>query len=342
MTKKTSLVLTTSIIALMLAGCGSDDNSENISFESNINQPISGLADGDKITDAGDAIEHHADAENLAVFDDKFRDGTYDTPRFSIVSNNYDEVTVTSIPQTDVSWITDEARGNDIESVCRLDKSHYLAAESSYYQENYGRMFLMERVSDTPNELYSGLKLKAIYSIPTDEDASFEGLACTASVEKDGSYNILLGDRESGDIYWGSVNPLTDSTTAVNERINPDFQKVGNIHADESWDVNRDISELNYDIDTQKLLGVASYDPGDDVEETPHSTLYKTQDTFPLASNAAMAAMVISQPSIAIEELQSFPDHKIEAVTIFKSNYLFYGSDDDTENNIYGMFTLNP
>ncbi|MCG7491332.1 hypothetical protein MHN79_17735 [Vibrio sp. Of14-4] len=322
-----------------VTGCSDDDEDKQaLEFSSDVEMPISGLA-------AGDAAENgeRYDYSTLAVFDWKNYGDQTPKPRFGVVERHGYSATVVPLDQSIVNW-PDEARGNDLEAICQIDDTYYLAAESGYYHDKeadtyqYGRLFLVER-DPTQGGLYSGLSLAATYQLTYDgnqsayEDKSFEGLACAPSDSDDGSYNILLGDRESGDLYWDKINPMDDITSNKAQVL--DLQPAGRIQASVDWGTNRNISELFYS-SSGHLYGVASFDP-DDSPESPRATMYKSTDTFSLENDAFMQALT-GLANIDVEAVHTFPNHKIEGITAYgTTGGMFYGSDDDTSANEYGL-----
>ena len=353
---KKNLLLLTVIGALVsgIAGCSDDDNGANsnsnsngnskpvFEFSSEVEMPISGLAAGDAAEDG-----EQYDYSTLAVFDWKnFGDQT-PKPRFGVVERHGDSATVVPLDQSIVDWPESEPRGNDLEAICQIDDTYYLAAESSYYDDGvthqYGRLFLIER-NPTQGGLYAGLSVSAIYSLtatPSDYDEkSFEGLACARSDSDDGSYNILLGDRKSGDLYWDKIQPMADITSDTTQVL--DLKPVGNIQASAEWGTSRDISDLFYTEQWHYLYGVASLDPEDDnaPEDStePNSTMYKSAKAFYLESDTFMQGLESSPHEVAIEAVHSFSNHKIEGITAYGlTGGMFYGSDDDTDANEYGL-----
>ncbi|WP_162814062.1 hypothetical protein [Vibrio tetraodonis] len=355
---KKNLILLAMMGALVsgVTGCSDDGNDDEsnpnsngnseptLEFSSNVESSISGLA-------AGDAAENgeRYDYSTLAVFDWKNYGDQTPKPRFAIVERHSDSATVVPLDQSIVNW-SDEARGNDLEAICQIDDTYYLAAESGYYHDEdagtyqYGRLFLIER-DPTQGGLYSGLSLAATYQLTDDgnqstyDDKSFEGLACAPSDSDDGSYNILLGDRGSGDLYWDKIHPMADITSDTAQVL--ELRHVGNIQAPLEWGTSRNISDLFYTEQWHYLYGVASLDPGDDSApegSEPNSTMYRSTSAFYLESDTFMQDMESSPHDIAIKAIHSFPDHKIEGITAYgTTGGMFYGSDDDTDANEYGL-----
>ncbi len=318
-----------------ITGCSDDDEDKQaLEFSSDVEMPISGLA-------AGDAAENgkQYDYSTLAVFDWKVREENGDIlkPRFGVVERHGDSATIVPLEQAMVDWPIGEDRGNDLEAICQIDDTYYLAAESSYFKDEYGRLFLIER-NPTQGGLYSGLSLAATYKLTKDpatfDGKNFEGLACAPSDSGDGSYNILLGDRESGDLYWEQINPMDGITSGT--PIVLDFKLVGNIQASAEWGTNRNISDLFYTDKWHYLYGVASLDSGDD--SVPNATMYRSTNAFYLESDTFMRGLVGTPQNIKIEAVRSFPNHKIEGITAYgTTGGMFYGSDDDTSANEYGL-----
>lgn len=329
---KKNLILLAMMGALVsgVTGCSDDDEDKQaLEFSSEVEMPISGLA-------AGDAAENgeRYDYSTLAVFDWKVRDEDAFKPRFGVVERHGDSATVVPLDQSIVNW-PDEDRGNDIEAICQIDDTYYLAAESSYFKDKYGRLFLIER-DPTQGGLYAGLSLAATYKLTKDpatyDGKSFEGLACAPSDSDDGSYNILLGDRESGDLYWDKIHPMNDIQSGTTQVL--DLKPVGNIQAPVEWGTNRNISELFYSTTGHSLYGVASFDP-DESPDSPRATMYKSIDTFSLENDAFMQGLT---GSVEVEAVHAFPNHKIEGITAYgTTGGMFYGSDDDTDANEYGL-----
>lgn len=318
-----------------IAGC-SDDDKSSLEFSSQVEMPISGLAAGD----AAESGEQY-DYSTLAVFDWKNYGDQTPKPRFGVVERHGDSATVVPLDQSIIDWPDSEPRGNDLEAICQIDDTYYLAAESSYYHDEdadtyqYGRLFLIAR-DPTQGSLYAGLLWAATYQLSNDPSIyngiNFEGLACAPSDSNDGSYNILLGDRESGDLYWDKIQPMADITSGTTQVL--DLKPVGNIQAPVEWGTNRNISELFYSTTEHYLYGVASFDP-DESPDSPRATMYKSTDTFYLESDAFMQYLT---GNIDVEAVHSFPNHKIEGITAYgTTGGMFYGSDDDTDANEYGL-----
>ncbi|MBU2896591.1 hypothetical protein [Vibrio hepatarius] len=337
--KKLLLLAITGILVTGMAGC-SDDDTQQLEFSATVDMPISGLA-------AGDTAENgeHYDYNTLAVFDWKNYGEETPLPRFAVIERHGDSATIEPLDQSIVNWPESEPRGNDLEAICQINDTYYLAAESSYFYDDdehaykYGRLFLIER-NPTQGGLYSGLSLAATYQLtnnPADyDDKSFEGLACAPSDLDDGSYNILLGDRKSGDLYWDKINPMEDITTGTPSYL--ELERVGEAHAPEEWGTNRDISDLFYTDQWHYLYGVASFDPGDEVTDSPNATMYRSSNAFYLENDLFMEGLVDSPQKITINAVHSFPHHKIEGITAYGlTGGVFYGSDDDTTANEYGL-----
>ncbi|WP_159084369.1 hypothetical protein [Dongshaea marina] len=334
-----------SFISLLLISCGGEDSEsrDDLEFSNHTGYAISGSAFGDSLESIDNS--NMIDFDELVVFDEKNKDGSRETPRFGIVKRRDNIATIEPIEQLYVSWIEGEPRGNDLEAICRLSDSYYLAIESSYYKGLYGRMFLLER-DLAPGGLSSGLQLKAIYRIPAVTDASFEGLACAKSSDDDGTYNILLGERESGDLYWGKIDPIHSDSTFPKDYKNISYEKVGKIDIKSSWSSNRKVSDLFFDPYFNQLYGTSSYDPDGKPGASAHSTLYQSRSSFHLGSDVFMKNLANTyadkgEGDIATEQVLQFPTHKVEAITGFYQSGMFYGSDDDNENNIVGMVRIH-
>ncbi|WP_099609320.1 hypothetical protein [Vibrio coralliilyticus] len=328
------------VLAMALVGC----DEQEFEFSAQVDSPISGLAAGD-YAESGEIYDYNT----LAVFDEKNKPGDENKPRFAIVERHGSNASVVPIDQSQVSWPPEQKRGNDIEAICQLNETYYLAAESSFYKGDYGRLFLLER-EPSQGGLSAGLRLVATYSQSSSPDEldgiSFEGLACAPSNDNDDSYNILLGDRNSGGLYWENIHPLQDiAATGV---IPLAIKKVGVITAPSSWSTSRDISDLYFSSSSHRLFGVASYDPEDKALDSkqnaqPHSMMYRTSHSFHLEDMAFMQSMASSggNESLLIEPVHSFPNHKVEGITAFgATDGMFYGSDDDTTINEYGLVSV--
>ncbi|PSV95095.1 hypothetical protein [Photobacterium angustum] len=341
--KKLLSLLILSSLGTSLIGCGSgsgggdEDHSHSESHGSFDTQktsffPISGLA-----LDNNEVTKNHLGDSSLAVFDYKNMDGEVDLPRFGTVRNQV----VVEIPNSEITGLNDDEDGitNDLEAICKLDNTYYLAAESGYHQGKFGRIFLIER-DPTPKALDSGLTIVKTYTqgINPDDfaDASFEGLACAASTVVQGTYNILLGDRKSGKLYSTKIDPLEDSLT--NGRTALDLKLVGQINAPSEWDTKRSISDLFYNTEEHTLYGVASSDPGDDSAKQPHSTIYQATHPFHLEDDQFIQN-ISSPEKIDIKKLRDFPHDKVEGITGYNmKDGIFWGSDNDKKGSNNGYF----
>ena len=347
--KKNLLLLL--ISATLVTGCGgsdsssSSDNKNNNQFSDSISQSISGLALGNNNEDTKDKSHDYA----LAVFDykNKKENDEQDKPRFAIVHmNNKEKPIVEDIgginDQEHVEW-NDHPKGNDLESICKLNNNYYLAAESSYYHDKntgkylYGRVFLIHRsLSLDPDGLINGtLEVKKVYNItnkPEDfANVNFEGLACAPADDGSEKYNILLGDRESGVLYWDSIDS-NDFLDKSDETLH--LKPVGKISAPKDWKTNRNISDLFYSPQDHHLYGAASFDNKTTVHR---STLYRSSKVFELDNTEFMTALG-PDSKVNIDKITDFKKDKIEGITGYSlQNGMFYGSDND--NNCSGCNT---
>lgn len=158
-------------------------------------------------------------------------------------------------------WETVGGLSNDLEALCALPgrTDEFLAAESSYRDADYGRVFHL-RVRDGAVELLHAMKLPTERSNGKD-DMGYEGLACRRIGED--RYLLALGERGGskvrprGSLRFGEFNASVGTLAwQANE---------SELHAPGSWlsvPPHRDIADLYVD-GAGTLWAVAASDPDD-------------------------------------------------------------------------------
>ncbi|EAR53998.1 hypothetical protein SKA34_07508 [Photobacterium sp. SKA34] len=334
------------VSATLLTGCGgsdsnssSDTTTKDIQVSGPIGQSISGLALGNNSEDSKDNLHNYV----LAVLDNKHTSNEENKSRFALlhIDKNDQPIVEEMDNAQQVEW-NGNTIGNDLESICKLNNDYYLAAESGYFHDKntdnylYGRIFLIHRsASLDPDGLINGiLEITKVYNIannPKDfANVNFEGLACAKANDGTDNYNILLGDRESGKLYWDSINS-NDFTAPDSETL--ELKQVGEIKAPQDWRTNRNISDLFYSTQDHLLYGAASFDNKTTVHR---STLYRSSKAFKLESTPFMEALG-PDSKVNIDKIADFKEDKIEGITGYGiQKGMFFGSDNDNNNNTYG------
>lgn len=330
------------VSATLLTGCGgsdsnssSDTTTKDIQISGSIDQSISGLALGNNSEDSKDNIHDYV----LAVLDYKNIPNEENKPRFVMLHMDKNGNPIVENINYPVEW-SGHPKGNDLESICKLDDNYYLAAESGYYYDKsagdylYGRLFLIHRdASLDPDGLKSGLTVEKVYNIASNPEnfanINFEGLAC-AQADGSENYNILLGDRKSGKLYWDSID-VNNFTNQEDDTLH--LKQVGKISAPKEWKTNRNISDLFYSTQDHHLYGAASFDNKTTVHR---STLYRSSKAFNLEDTDFMKTLSPSS-KINIDKIIDFKEDKIEGITGYGiQKGMFYGSDNDDNNNTFG------
>ncbi|EAS66689.1 hypothetical protein VAS14_15269 [Photobacterium angustum S14] len=331
------------VSSTLVTGCGgsdsnsSSDTTKDIQVSGSISHSISGLALGNNSEDSKDNLHDYT----LAVFDYKNTPSEENKPRFALLHMNKNgKPVVEEMGNTQqVEW-NGHPKGNDLESICKLDDTHYLAAESGYYHDKkadkylYGRLFLISRnASLDPEGLQSGLTVEKVYNIASNPEnfanINFEGLAC-AQADGSENYNILLGDRKSGKLYWDSID-INNFTNQEDDTLH--LKQVGKISVPKEWKTNRNISDLFYSTQDHHLYGAASFDNKTTVHR---SKLYRSSKVFELANTEFMAALG-PDSKVNIDKIADFKEDKIEGITGYGiQKGMFYGSDNDDNNNTFG------
>ncbi|WP_236689210.1 hypothetical protein [Photobacterium angustum] len=327
----------------MVTGCGgsdsnssSDTTTKDIQISGSIDQSISGLALGNNNEDSKDNLHDYV----LAVLDYKNIPSEENKPRFVMLHMDKNGNPIVENINYPVEW-SGHPKGNDLESICKLDDNYYLAAESGYYYDEsagdylYGRLFLIHRnASLDPDGLKSGLTVEKVYNIASNPEnfanINFEGLACAPADDGSEKYNILLGDRESGVLYWDSIDS-NDFLDQSDETLH--LEPVGKISAPKEWKTNRNISDLFYSPQDHHLYGAASFDSKTSAHR---STLYRSSKAFNLEDTDFMKTLSPSS-KINIDKIIDFNEDKIEGITGYGlEKGMFYGSDNDNNNNTFG------
>ena len=158
-------------------------------------------------------------------------------------------------------WDRVGGRANDLEAICALAgrDDEFLAAESSYRDADYGRVFHL-RVRDGRVELLSAMPLPTERSDGKDE-MGYEGLACQHIDAQ--RYLLVLGERGGsairprGSLRLGEFDASAARITWRDEEI--ELRAPGNWLA---VPPHRDIADLYADADGA-LWSVAASDPDD-------------------------------------------------------------------------------
>ncbi|PSV95034.1 hypothetical protein CTN01_05450 [Photobacterium angustum] len=330
------------VSATLVTGCGgsdsnssSDTTTKDIQISGSIDQSISGLALGNNSEDSKDNLHDYV----LAVLDYKNIPSEENKPRFVMLHMDKNGKPIVENINYPVEW-NGNTKGNDLESICKLDDNYYLAAESGYYYDKsagdylYGRLLLIHRdASLDPDGLKSGLTVEKVYNIASNPEnfanINFEGLAC-AQADGSENYNILLGDRKSGNLYWDSID-VNNFTNQEDDTLH--LKQVGKISAPKEWKTNRNISDLFYSTQDHHLYGAASFDNKTTVHR---STLYRSSKVFELKNTEFMAALG-PDSKVNIDKIADFKEDKIEGITGYGiQKGMFYGSDNDDNNNTFG------
>lgn len=157
-----------------------------------------------------------------------------------------------------VDWSEQKWRASDLESVCALPgrPSEYLAAESGYWKNRYGRVFHLEIVKRAGE--WAG-KIIGLMQLPEDTD-NIEGIACFERDQR--TIYLVLGERggslknPKGKLRFGYLDLSSYRFNMEGEYlVSP--PSIWNDQSDK-----RDISDLLLD-QSGNLWGVGAQDQGD-------------------------------------------------------------------------------
>jgi hypothetical protein len=222
-----------------------------------------------------------------------------------------------------VDWSDQKWRANDLESVCALPgrPRQYLAAESGYWKNRYGRVFHLEIVKRAGE--WAG-NIIGVMQLPEDTD-NIEGIACFERDQR--TIYLVLGERggslknPNGKLRSGYLDLSSYRFTMENEYL-VSTTSLWNDQAD-----SRDISDLFLD-QSRNLWGVGTQDPG---------------DTGPFRSIVYRIAKVESGGSTPIQLLKKLAvinridGLKVEALSepMLAGNGLSIGTDDEIFGGIW-------
>ncbi len=246
-----------SIIMVFSCSRNKEIYSENILSDQEIIPPnrLSGGASG---------MTRMDDHTFIGIYDLKsFADG----PRVVKITTSLNEP-IKIIPIIIDSWVDDEGKPSDLESICRIGDSgnEFLMAEAGTWQNGYGRLFHLSIDTITNSGVIEGVvKLPFLHTNDFDlVGDQYEGIACIKRNENE--VTVILAERGGSEIFqngilrWGNLN-LNDYALNFSNK----GMKGITIDAPGNWlnpKSKRDITALHIG-DDKTLWASASQDIGD-------------------------------------------------------------------------------